>query len=485
MRWLPIRWRLTLFHTITMLVIVLGLVLAMFAILGWEQNERLQDRASDCAWIGEAQMADAGALDAAALDQAGCQGISLYALDSEGRIIDETGAPVGIGEPFPDNFWHETLESGDPASEYRVESGADGDSRFGYAIPVRIDEPPVRTVVATLNYSTFGGDFLFILPAVIAGVAILALLVIGVASYFLVRSSLAPVNAITDAARDISGSDLSRRLPVGNPRDELGKLSITINDLLARLEVAFSQRERALEEQQRFVADASHELRTPLTSILGYTRMLRTWGLENPDASREGVEALEREAERMHRLVESLLRLARGDELPAMHADEHELGDIVTDAVEAARAFGGDDPGVFAHIPDEPVLATVDRGMLLQAIEILIDNAVKYAESREPIRVTLTTDASNAVISVADRGIGIPPEHVPHIFGRFYRADASRTTRGSGLGLAIASQIATQHHGDITVESEVGEGTTFTITLPRVPQAAPNHSTPSAPQASI
>jgi signal transduction histidine kinase len=467
MRWLPIRWRLTLFHTVTMLVVVLGLIMAMFAVLGWEQNERLKDRASDCAWIAESFLSQTGTLDDRGLDELGCQGMSFYALDGEGRILVESGVSIGVDQVFPDDFWRESLESGDPEQEHRVlDFGGDEESNFGYAIPVRVQDPPVRIVVATLQYSTLGGDLIFIIPTVIAGVAILALIVIGVTSYFLLRSSLAPVNAIASAAREISGSDLSRRLPVETPRDELGQLSMTINDLLARLEVAFREREQALEEQRRFVADASHELRTPLTSILGYTRMLRQWGLEHPEAAKEGIDALEQEAGRMHRLVESLLRLARGEELPAMNRTVHDLGAVISDAVEAAKAFGGGQQEIVVTLPEQPVRATVDRGMLLQVIEILLDNAVKYAGSTESIEVSLHADGGNAVIRVIDHGPGIAPEHLPNLFERFYRAEQSRTTRGSGLGLAIAKQIVEQHNGIIDVDSTLGEGTTFTITLP-------------------
>src|SRR5699024_1346427 len=129
--------------------------------------------------------------------------------------------------------------------------------------------------------------------------------------------------------------------------------------------------------------------RTPLTSILGYTRMLKTWGLDNPDAAREGLGALEDEAERMHRLVESLLQVARGDELPALHREDQDLVPILRESVETARAFVGDEPGSVGNLPATPVYGRVDRAALMQAIEILVDNAVKYARSSTPIRVWL------------------------------------------------------------------------------------------------
>jgi signal transduction histidine kinase len=463
---LPIRWRLTLYYTATMVVIVLALILAMFAILGTQQVNRLQDRVADCAWIAEANVTSTGSLDIALLDGSGCAGIGIAVLDARGAILERTGVPAGPGETHPGDLWHTVLATGQARGEHRTATFAGNDEpRYGYAVPLAADAAPARVIVASLPYAAMGADLIFLVPVIIAGAAILAVIVIAIASYFLVRSSLAPVTAITDAAREISAQDLSRRLPVRNPRDELGRLSLTINDLLARMEVALVQRERALAEQRRFVADASHELRTPLTSILGYTRMLQQWGLDNPDVAREGAAALEQEAGRMHALVESLLRLARGDELPAMTPTPQDLGAIVRRAAAAARAFAAEIP-IEAEVPDEPVIAEVDREMLLQALEVLLDNAVRHAATTEPVHVVLEAADGHAVVRISDRGAGIAPEHLPHIFDRFYRADQARATPGSGLGLAIARQVVERHGGEIGVESAVGQGTTFTIRLP-------------------
>jgi signal transduction histidine kinase len=472
MRWLPIRWRLTLFHALTMAVIMMALILAMFAVIGYLQDDRLRDTTSDCAWIGESALRNTGTLDPAYLAALDCDGVTLAALDSGGHILDQFGYAGEIGEVYPDDVWRTVMVTRQPAQDHRAQVAVSSGIRFAYAIPVTITDPPASVIVSSMSYGAVGNDDIFLVPVIIAGVAIVALIIIVAASYFLARSSLAPVAAITDAARAITASDLSRRLPVESPRDELGRLSATINDLLARLEVAFAERERSLDEQRRFVADASHELRTPLTSILGYTRMLRQWGLGNPETAREGVDALEQEAERMHRLVESLLRLARGDEDPALSLGEHDLGEIVTEAVMAALAFADHAPEITADVPDAPVRALVHREMMIQVVEILLDNAAKYAPGA-PVDVSLRAEGDRAEIRVTDHGPGIAPEHLPHLFDRFYRAETSRTTGGSGLGLAIARQIVTQHNGGITAASVVGEGTTFTITLPRLERASP------------
>lgn len=465
---LPIRWRLTLFQTITMAIIVIGLILAMYAVLGIDRERRLREHVADCARVGQTLIDRGETLDTGVANSMNCSGVAYAVLDENGTVLDAIGGMIETGERFPDDFWREALATSTSAGA-RLTDPQDvfDEPRYAYAAPLSAPDSDARVVVASLAYATIGNDSIFITSTIVSGIAIFTLIVLLIASYFLVRSSLAPVNAITSAARQISGSDLSRRLPVENPRDELGRLSGTFNDLLDRLEVAFVQRERALEEQRRFVADASHELRTPLTSILGYTRMLKSWGLSNPATAREGLEALELEAERMHRLIESLLRIARGDELPAIYRQQSDLGPIVREAVGISHDPKEDGTGVITDVPDTSIQANVDQGAIMQAIEILVDNAITHADSSSPIVVSLAANDEEALICVRDEGQGIAPEDLPHLFERFYRADSARATRGSGLGLSIARQIIAQHDGTIDVASAPGEGTTFTIRLPR------------------
>ncbi|HYH11349.1 MAG TPA: HAMP domain-containing sensor histidine kinase, partial [Thermomicrobiales bacterium] len=286
------------------------------------------------------------------------------------------------------------------------------------------------------------------------------------ASWFMARSAMAPVKAIVAQARQIGEHDLSRRLPVERPRDELGQLAITFNEMLARLDVAFRQREEALQQQRQFVADASHELRTPLTSIEGYARMLRQWGVEDPETTREGAAVIEREAVRMRHLVESLLNLAHGDVGISLDLERHDLRKIVNDAVAAARMSAAGRVGIFGEVPNQPVTAEVDRERIYQVLGILLDNAVKYTREGGTVRATSRLAGDRVELEVADTGVGIDSRHLPHIFERFYRVDEARTSGGSGLGLAIARQIVEQHGGSISVASELGRGSVFTVSLP-------------------
>jgi two-component system OmpR family sensor kinase len=466
-RRLPIRWRLTLFFTVTLTVITLALIIAMFAIQGVMQLDQLQSRVRECAWAGESVYRGQGEISPGAVLLSTCDGITIAAVDADGRILSQTGYAGEIGSVHPDRIWRDVLRTENMQS-WDARSDASDDNRTVVAVPVDDEVSDARVVIASVSPSAIGEEQIGMVPVVVAGAGIVVLIAMSIASWMLVRSSLAPVTAITSTAREITASDLSRRLPVVNSRDELGQLSTTINDLLSRFEVAFNQREQALEYQRRFVADASHELRTPLTSILGYTRMLRSWGIDNPDIAREGIDAVEREAERMHVLVESLLAIARGDELPAMHAVRLDLGELTCETV---RSFETAEPGVEfrVDVPEEPVMIMADQVMIRQLTGILLDNAIKYggASTSQPIEVTVNATEDAATLSIRDHGRGIPAQHLPHLFDRFYRADSSRGASGSGLGLAIAKQIVERHGGTIDVTSQTGEGTTFTVRLPR------------------
>jgi two-component system OmpR family sensor kinase len=258
--------------------------------------------------------------------------------------------------------------------------------------------------------------------------------------------------------------DLSRRLPVTYPKDEIGRLTTTINELLARLEAAFARREEALSRQRRFAADASHELRTPLTSIAGYARMLEEWGLRDPRTAREGVAAIRRESERMQGLVEALLALTRGDEGAPLEIETHDLAVV---AEEAARTVAGEKTAVEYLPVKRPVEAPFDRSRIRQVASILLDNAVKYTPEGGKVTVTVREENGWAALEVSDTGVGIPEAQLPLVFERFHRADPSRTAGGFGLGLSIARQIAEAHGGRIEVESVPDKGSTFTLLLPR------------------
>ena len=281
---------------------------------------------------------------------------------------------------------------------------------------------------------------------------------------FLAGRALSPIDSLTRLARRLSAEDLGQRLNLKLPDDEVGRLARTFDDMLARLEDSFRR-------QRRFTADASHELRTPLTAIKGQVEVALERN-RDPDTYREILRNVNAEADRMIRLVGSLLTLARADAGQlAMQREKVDLGQLVRDAAshvgpEAERA------GVALTVhADGRVPVTADPDLLLQLTLNLLDNAVKYSgTSNGSVDVSCRLDASYAELVVSDTGPGIPEEHLPHIFDRFYRADTarSRADGGAGLGLSICRWIAEAHGGSIRAESRSGEGARFTVRLPAI-----------------
>ena len=280
--------------------------------------------------------------------------------------------------------------------------------------------------------------------------------------WLLARRALAPVADLAEGARRITAERLAERLPVDDPADEVGRLAIVFNETLSRLEQSF-------ERLKRFTADASHELRTPLTAL----RSVGEVGLREPRepaAYREIVGSMLEEADRLARLVESLLTLSRADagqvRLDRRPVDLAEVGrEVATQlsvlAEEKGQAVTVDAP---AAVPLEG-----DRTVLRLAVVNLFDNAVKHSPAGAPVRLAVSARDGSAVLEVADRGPGIPPEHHERVFDRFYRVDEARTREsgGAGLGLAIARWAVEAHGGRLELESEVGKGSTFRVVLPR------------------
>nr|MDP9479441.1 HAMP domain-containing protein [Actinomycetota bacterium] len=307
---MPIRWRLTLFNALAIGAILLVLGLALFFALREALLHGVEDTVRSRA-LAAARIVESGeSLEGEEAERLSLDGVFLIVRDGEGKMLFHT-AGVASPEEAEDPVWRRALEEGRPAGGMAELSAEPED--YVYAVPVGSPGQAARIVEAGQSYEEVE-ETLETFTAVLAFGSLAALLLSVGGAYLLARAALSPVGAVVDAAGRITGGDLSRRLPVANPNDEIGRLTRTINDLLERLEEAFARREEALSRQRRFVADASHELRTPLTSIGGYARMLEEWGIEHPETAREGAVAIRRESGRMRELVEGLLALARGDE---------------------------------------------------------------------------------------------------------------------------------------------------------------------------
>jgi signal transduction histidine kinase len=297
-----------------------------------------------------------------------------------------------------------------------------------------------------------------------------------VGGFWLADRAIHPVKKITQTARTIGETDLSQRLNL-EQRDELGELADTFDEMLDRLQAAF-------ERQRQFTADASHELRTPLTIVeLEASRALAA--SRSPQEYIRTLRVIQSENQFMTRMVSNLLTLARMDAgQVVLHKQELDLSDVVLDVVErlAPLAKKNQVKLTAGDLPELPVMG--DQQFLVQMVSNLVDNAIKYSSGEDKCIEVMTGNSisrqvQKAWVRVIDNGPGIPPEHLPHLFDRFYQVDKARakqdqdlesqgsqTPSGTGLGLSIAKWIAQAHGGEIRVQSELGKGTTFEIYLP-------------------
>ncbi|MHB8991085.1 MAG: sensor histidine kinase, partial [Chloroflexota bacterium] len=362
-----------------------------------------------------------------ALESFASPGVFVEMLDSNGRPIARSSNLTGEWVSVPDDAFA-TAWWGTPASYTATMKGQRYRALLA-PLPGAGEPRGFILVVSSLQEEDAAlGRVRFLL---LAGNALGLLLAVGV-SWLIARNGLKPIEEITQTARAIALSHgLGRRLKVGRSRDEVGRLAVTFNEMLASLDAAY-------EAQRRFVSDASHELRSPLTSIRSNVEFLRR-ALDAPREDREEALAdVAAEVERMSRLTSDLLLLAKAD---AGHTIE--MGKVALDGLvaETHRQRQGNANGVTLEMGEvQPVAVLGNATWLKQLLLILLDNAFKYTPQGGIVNLSLQREGGMAVVRVRDTGIGVSPEDLPHIFERFYRADKARARDegGTGLGLAIA-----------------------------------------------
>ena len=263
---------------------------------------------------------------------------------------------------------------------------------------------------------------------------------------------------ITQAAGEIREKDLERRIEIKN-KDELGELSAALNQTFGRLQESF-------EREHQFSGDTSHELRAPLAIMQGEA----TLALNKPrsrEEYRRHLESISEQISHMSAVVSKLLFLARSDKgQESLNLEEVNLKDILENVAELTQAQRAEKNLGFTLESAEEIKVRGDETRLEELFLNLLDNAIKYTPASGKITLSLTKQGQTAEISVQDSGPGIPPEHLPHLFERFYRVNPGGAEGGHGLGLAICQRIVELHHGQIKVESKLGEGSRFTVTLP-------------------
>jgi heavy metal sensor kinase len=277
---------------------------------------------------------------------------------------------------------------------------------------------------------------------------------------FLARRALKPVDRMIQTTREIEETDLARRIDVAT-NDELGRLAATLNAMLERLESAFHR-------QRQFTDDASHELRTPL-SVIEAEASLALRRKRPADDYRDALAIVVEEARNMNRLIDQLLTLARADAgEEALALESLDLSEIAEETIATMRPLAEEKDVTLIAGSMTSAAVNADRVHLKRLLANLIDNAIRYTAAGGSVTVSVAQDSESVTLTVDDTGIGIPAGHLPHIFERFYRVDKarSRAEGGSGLGLAICKQIAEEHGGSISVESDEGEGTRFAVRMP-------------------
>jgi heavy metal sensor kinase len=462
-----IRTRLTLWYVVVLAAVLVAFSAATYGLLSRGLHERLDETLAalvDVAVVSLTHDADEGQSVADAAESTvrelsnQLQAVAIYSADLsplavrqvEDDIVPRLPGLSDIPEDYPYFFTAE-------------EEGDDDRVRVGVR---RVAIAPLRRYVVAVSQSLDSvEDELESLRRIFLWTIPMGLVLAAVGGSLLARRTLSPVMSMAAQARSIS-AELDRRLPVSNPRDELGRLALTFNELLDRLAEAFIQ-------QRQFMADTSHELRTPLSAIRTAASVTLRHETRDEQEYRQALQVVDEQSRRLSRIVEDMFTLARVD---AGHAPlqkrQFYLDELLAEITRAASVIGTRrSVTVSLHTPGESALIG-DEELVRRMLTNLIDNAVRYAPEQTDVRVDLSCDQEHCEIRVADKGPGIPAEDQQHIFDRFYRADKSRsrsqsTSGGSGLGLAIARWIAEAHGGTLVLEHSDPTGSIFRVSLPR------------------
>lgn len=468
---MSLRFRLALIYTVAFLIALAILGSAIYLVLRQTLTTGIDDELADLAGQIERAVVIRGGdrLDAQHLldemfvlspptpgQELRAQNIHIHILSPDGRSLASSSLTA---ETVPlDPAAVAAAASGEDVYQTVRIGGVRLRSRYS---PLTINGETVAVVQLSESLSPMMKTIAEFRTLLLAG-GILALLGGLIGTWSLTRQALQPVSDLTNrVARIAETGEFNERVPEPDEPDEIGRLALTFNALLDRISVM-------LDRQRTLVADTSHELRNPLMVVRGNLELLAA-GLppeEQRDAARDAIE----EVDRMTRLVQDLLFLADADADLAIEHDDVPLEALVANVVEDAQRITTRADGVrtLELTANDPLIIRGDAERLRQLVWNLVENALRYTPAGGTVSVSLRRHGQVAELTVADTGIGIAAEHLPHIFERFYRADTgrSRAVGGTGLGLSIVRQITEAHGGQVRVRSTPGEGSTFTVALP-------------------
>ncbi len=484
-----VRSRLTLWYLGVLAVVLLAFSAGVYALLARSLNQRLDNglraslesmaisltrelteglaEAKDIAEAQELRLSEVeGLVEKEALHStiedlhSPNQAIAIF--DAQGRVLAEKTAPGNL---------HAELPSIDLVPVQSVDiftmPGSQGNNIDAVRVAVRRVQPTTTSapyLIAVAQSLEANTKELELLRRIFYIAIPIALALAGFGGFFLARQSLAPVAAMSERARRISAENLEERLPVANPRDELGQLAATFNELLARLNESF-------EQQRQFMADASHELRTPLSVMHTAAEVTLEQPRRTESEYREALQMMDAQTRRLARIVEDMFTLARADAgRRPLHRSNFYLDELIRETARAAGVLAArkEVSVEVASAAEIPFLG--DESLLRQMVLNLLDNAIRHTPAGGNVHVCLTRFDSTCEIIVTDSGTGIPAEAQTHIFERFYRAEEARSRAaaagsGAGLGLAIARWIAEAHDGRLELRRSDESGSVFVASL--------------------
>ena len=385
---------------------------------------------------------------------------SITLLDIDGNLIGQVGGELG-GKNFAVTGLKIAEVSQYKNRPFTIE-GKDGEPdirALAQMLPTGMGSVIVADSLEKVDKTLSQLRFLFLI------LGLIALITIAMAARWIIALGLKPLEAVEDTAEAIAAGDLSARLPAAKPDTEVGRLTTSLNTMLARIEESFTARVESENKLRRFVADASHELRTPLTAIRGFAELHRQGAVVGEEKTKELINRIEKESVRMSSLVEDLLLLARLDQSRELAKEPVDLNTLITEAVASARAAGPNHP-IEIKLEASEIFVLGDSQRIHQVIANLLANARTHTPNGTEISVTAMQGVSETTIAVSDKGPGLSKADQDRIFERFYRADPSRVRNsgeGSGLGLSIVDAVMKAHGGYVSVKSEVGQGATFTL----------------------
>jgi len=383
--------------------------------------------------------------------RAGNRAVYTQVLDADGMVLIRSENLEGFTLPISD-LGLQALRRGEPWMEMVT---IDGEKFLTRSVPVVVRGRVIEIVQVARSVADQERYLSTLRRVLVVGGAV-AVAFAFVSGWIMAGVVLRPIHRITQTARAIGEArDLNRRVQYGGPNDELGELATTFNTMLAQLEQAYKQ-------QQQFVADVSHELRTPLTTLRGNLGLLRREPPISDEDRAEVLSDMEDECERLIRLVNNLLTLARAE---ARRSFQREPIQVTPLLEEVCRQAGLLDPDrqIICN-PGSDIVVLADRDALKQILLILLDNALKHTAGE--VTVSAALERGRVLLSVRDRGPGIEAERLPHIFERFSPVKGGSSGPNTGLGLAIAKSLVEAQGGTITVTSQSGQGSVFTVSLP-------------------